>query len=85
MADAIFSALGYLGVRDLLSVEKVCNSLRDAVQNDPLLWNSLHPEPCGVNDTGPKCMVKSNPRLTKVSVLYNLLCAGVIAFSYLAY
>lgn len=42
MADALFSALGYLGVRDLLSVEKVCNSLRDAVQNDPLLWRNIN-------------------------------------------
>ncbi|PSS35274.1 F-box protein [Actinidia chinensis var. chinensis] len=40
--DALFFALGYLGVRDLLSVEKVCKSLRDAVRNDPLLWRSIH-------------------------------------------
>ncbi|KAI3452527.1 hypothetical protein Pfo_009191 [Paulownia fortunei] len=41
-ADALFFALGYLGVRDLLSVERVCKSLRDAVQNDPLLWRNIH-------------------------------------------
>ncbi|KAL2529071.1 F-box protein SKIP14 [Forsythia ovata] len=40
--DALFFALGYLGVRDLLSVEWVCKSLRDAVQNDPLLWRDIH-------------------------------------------
>ncbi|XP_052195632.1 F-box protein SKIP14 [Diospyros lotus] len=40
--DALFFALGYLGMRDLLSVEMVCKSLRDAVQNDPLLWRSIH-------------------------------------------
>ncbi|XAR58255.1 hypothetical protein NMG60_11026681 [Bertholletia excelsa] len=40
--DGLFFALAYLGVRDLLSVERVCKSLRDAVQNDPLLWRSIH-------------------------------------------
>ncbi|KAL2514223.1 F-box protein SKIP14 [Forsythia ovata] len=42
VADALFFALGYLGVRDLLSVERVCKSLREAVQNDPLLWRNVH-------------------------------------------
>ncbi|XP_011098822.1 F-box protein SKIP14 [Sesamum indicum] len=41
-ADALFFALGYLGVMDLLSVERVCKPLRDAVQNDPLLWRNIH-------------------------------------------
>ncbi|KAL3526332.1 hypothetical protein ACH5RR_010988 [Cinchona calisaya] len=40
--DAMFFALGYLGVRDLLSVERVCKSFRHAVQNDPLLWRNFH-------------------------------------------
>ncbi|CAK9138538.1 unnamed protein product [Ilex paraguariensis] len=40
--DALFFALGYLGVSDLLSVERVCKSLRDTVRNDPLLWRSIH-------------------------------------------
>lgn len=40
--DALFFSLGYLGVRDLLSVERVCKSLRDAIRNDPLLWRNLH-------------------------------------------
>lgn len=39
--DALFYALGHLGVKDLLSVERVCKSLRDAVQNDPLLWRNI--------------------------------------------
>ncbi|XP_024975389.1 F-box protein SKIP14-like isoform X1 [Cynara cardunculus var. scolymus] len=39
--DALFFALGYLGMRDLLSVERVCKSLRDGVRNDPLLWRSI--------------------------------------------
>lgn len=42
--DALFYALtcGFLGVRDLLAVERVCKSLRDAVQSDPLLWRNFH-------------------------------------------
>ncbi|GFY87266.1 ribonuclease inhibitor [Actinidia rufa] len=40
--DALFFTFGYLGLRDLLSVERVCKSFRDAVQNDPLLWRSIH-------------------------------------------
>nr|GMC91695.1 F-box protein SKIP14-like [Ipomoea batatas] len=40
--DALFLALGKLGVKDLLSVERVCKSLCDSVQTDPLLWRSIH-------------------------------------------
>ncbi|KAK7381016.1 hypothetical protein VNO78_33540 [Psophocarpus tetragonolobus] len=40
--DALFFVLGYLCVRDLLSVERVCKSLCDAVRGDPLLWRTLH-------------------------------------------
>ncbi|KAK7316086.1 hypothetical protein VNO77_34791 [Canavalia gladiata] len=40
--DALFFVLSYLGVRDLLSVECVCRSLRDAVRGDPLLWRTVH-------------------------------------------
>ena len=43
--DAMFFVLGYLGVQDLLSVEQVCRSLRDAVKGDPLLWRSVHIDP----------------------------------------
>lgn len=39
---ALSFALAHLGVRDLLSVERVCRSLRYTVQNDPLLWRSIH-------------------------------------------
>ncbi|CBI27542.3 unnamed protein product, partial [Vitis vinifera] len=39
---AVSFALGYLGLRDLLSVERVCRSLRATVQSDPLLWRSIH-------------------------------------------
>lgn len=40
--DALFFALGHLGMRDLMSVERVCKSLRDGVRNDPLLWRNIH-------------------------------------------
>nr|XP_043606245.1 F-box protein SKIP14-like [Erigeron canadensis] len=39
--DGLFFALGYLGIRDLFSVERVCKSLRDAVRHDPLLWRDI--------------------------------------------
>lgn len=40
--DALFFALGYLGVKDLLAVERVCRSFRDTVRSDPLLWTNIH-------------------------------------------
>ncbi|KAM7509233.1 hypothetical protein LguiA_019686 [Lonicera macranthoides] len=40
--DALFFALGYLGIRDLLCVERVCKSLKDAVRTDPLLWKNIY-------------------------------------------
>ncbi|XP_026655836.1 F-box protein SKIP14 [Phoenix dactylifera] len=39
--EGLLFALGYLGVQDLLSVERVCRSLHSAVQNDPLLWRCI--------------------------------------------
>ncbi|KAI7730752.1 hypothetical protein M8C21_017497 [Ambrosia artemisiifolia] len=39
--DALFYVLGYLGMRDLFSVERVCKSLRDGVRYDPLLWRNI--------------------------------------------
>ncbi|KAL6969323.1 hypothetical protein U1Q18_029040 [Sarracenia purpurea var. burkii] len=35
-------ALSFLGVRDLLSVDRVCRSLHSTVRSDPLLWRSIH-------------------------------------------
>lgn len=40
--DALFFALGYLGVKDLLSAERVCKSFHNAVKNDSLLWRDIH-------------------------------------------
>ncbi|XP_031269953.1 F-box protein SKIP14 [Pistacia vera] len=39
---ALYFALGYLGMRDLLLVERVCRSLCSTVRSDPLLWRSIH-------------------------------------------
>ncbi|KAL5826994.1 hypothetical protein ACOSQ3_018839 [Xanthoceras sorbifolium] len=39
---ALSFALAYLGVQDLLVVEKVCRSLWTTVRSDPLLWRSIH-------------------------------------------
>ncbi|XP_074309937.1 F-box protein SKIP14 [Silene latifolia] len=39
---ALSFALAYLGVRDLVVVERVCKSLQFTVLNDPLLWKSIH-------------------------------------------
>lgn len=40
--EALAFSLSYLGVKDLLSVERVCRSLCSAVRGDPLLWRSIH-------------------------------------------
>ncbi|KAI3452625.1 hypothetical protein Pfo_009289 [Paulownia fortunei] len=40
--EALAFALSYLGLKDLLSVERVCRSLCSTVRDDPLLWMSIH-------------------------------------------
>uniref|UniRef100_A0A7N0TX61 F-box domain-containing protein n=1 Tax=Kalanchoe fedtschenkoi TaxID=63787 RepID=A0A7N0TX61_KALFE len=39
---ALFFALSYLSVQDLLSTEGVCKSLRYTIKTDPLLWRNIH-------------------------------------------
>lgn len=39
--EGMVYGLGYLGLKDLLSVEQVCKSLHEAVRGDPLLWMSI--------------------------------------------
>lgn len=39
--EAFVLALGYLGTRDLLVVERVCRSLCSTIRNDSLLWRNL--------------------------------------------
>ncbi|CAN4082324.1 unnamed protein product [Withania somnifera] len=41
-SDALYLAFGYLGLRDLLSIERVSKALRDVVRSDPLLWRDIH-------------------------------------------
>lgn len=40
--EALAFALNYLGVKDLLSAQRVCRSFCSAVRGDPLLWMSIH-------------------------------------------
>jgi hypothetical protein len=42
---ALFLALGYMRLRELLSCGRVCRPLHDAVAGDPLLWRRLAVEP----------------------------------------
>ncbi|KAL5997374.1 hypothetical protein ACLOJK_008304 [Asimina triloba] len=42
--DALLYALSYLGVKDLLTVERVCKTMHSAVQNDALLWRRIYIE-----------------------------------------
>ena len=41
---ALSFSLSYLGLSDLLVVERVCKSLHSNVRGDPLLWRSIHIE-----------------------------------------
>lgn len=95
--DAFKFCLMYLGVKDLLSVERVSSYLRSEVRGEPLLWKSIHIEQplnekitddilfelasradgtlrslslvqCPkITDDGINRVLKTNPRLTKVS------------------
>ncbi|KAL7135017.1 hypothetical protein ABFS83_11G064900 [Erythranthe nasuta] len=40
--EGLAFALSYLGVKDLLSVERVCRSLLYTVRGDPLFWMTIH-------------------------------------------
>ncbi|KAG9147280.1 hypothetical protein Leryth_018008 [Lithospermum erythrorhizon] len=42
--EALYFALGYLELKDILSVDSVCRSLHSTVRADPLLWRSIHIE-----------------------------------------
>ncbi|GER29538.1 F-box family protein [Striga asiatica] len=54
-ADALFFSLSYLGVKDLLSVERVCKSLQDAVREEIPIWKNIrvdHPLNGKITDDG---------------------------------
>lgn len=40
--EAFVLALSHLGPRDLISVQRVCRSLRSVVRDDSLLWRNIH-------------------------------------------
>ncbi|XP_047957369.1 F-box protein SKIP14-like isoform X2 [Salvia hispanica] len=40
--EAFNYVLSYLGVKDLLSVERTCSYLSSAVRGDPLFWRTIH-------------------------------------------
>ncbi|XP_059284844.1 F-box protein SKIP14-like isoform X2 [Lycium ferocissimum] len=61
-SDALLLALGYLRSRDLLAVERVCKSLRDAVRGDPLLWESIHIEQSFSNNITDDILIKLTNR-----------------------
>lgn len=44
-AEALFYALSYMNLKEILSLERVCKSFRDWVRSDILLWQQLHVEP----------------------------------------
>lgn len=46
--DALLFALGHLGLKELLSMEMVCSSLRSSIKLDTLLWRniSIHKSSC---------------------------------------
>ncbi|KAL3624312.1 hypothetical protein CASFOL_033128 [Castilleja foliolosa] len=46
---ALFFVLGYLGVKDLLSFERVCKSLRDAVRDETPVWKNIQID-CTLSD-----------------------------------
>lgn len=71
--DGLFYALGYLGLRDLISVESVCKSLRDGVRNDPLLWRNIEiDQPFGesfVDDSLLKITNRASGSLQSLSIV----------------
>lgn len=62
--EGMVFALGYLGLRDILSVQMVCKSLHSAVRNDPLLWKSIHIESRlskKICDSDLLCLTRKSP------------------------
>ncbi|KAJ4973403.1 hypothetical protein NE237_006577 [Protea cynaroides] len=70
--EALFFVLAYLQLRERLSVRVVCKSLRDAVDNDVLLWLDIFIEPPLsyrlLNDALFKITSKAHGRLRTLSL-----------------
>ncbi|ERM95925.1 F-box protein SKIP28 isoform X2 [Amborella trichopoda] len=42
--EALFFSLRYLSLPDLLTIQRVCKSFREAINGDPLIWRSIRVE-----------------------------------------
>ncbi|KAL0331891.1 UNVERIFIED_CONTAM: F-box protein SKIP28 [Sesamum calycinum] len=68
-ADALFFALGYLGVKDLLSVERITDDLLRLTNRAQGTLASLNLVKCfKITNAGLKRVLQSNPGMTKLSV-----------------
>lgn len=62
--EAMVFVLSYLGLRDILSVEMVCKSLRSAIRNEPFLWKCIHIDlhlGKKVSDADLLCLTQKSP------------------------
>lgn len=62
--EAMMFVLSYLGLRDILSIEMVCKSLRSAVRNEPFLWRCIHIDSQlgkKVSDADLLCLTQKSP------------------------
>ncbi|ESR60402.1 F-box domain-containing protein [Citrus sinensis] len=76
--DALIFALGYLGAKDLLAVERVCRSFRDAVRSDPLLWRTIQIEPPLSEKITDDSLVKLTSRAQGILQCLSLSeCSGI--------
>lgn len=76
--DALIFALGYLGAKDLLAVERVCRSFRDAVRSDPLLWRTIQIEPPLSEKITDDSLVKLTSRAQGILQCLSLTeCSGI--------
>ncbi|GAA0161291.1 ATP synthase [Lithospermum erythrorhizon] len=80
--EALNYALNYLSVEDLLSVERVCKSLRDSAQNDPLLWRNIHIDhPLSYKITDDGLVRLTNRALGRLQSLSLLKCFKITSNS----
>ncbi|KAL1564271.1 F-box protein-like protein [Salvia divinorum] len=78
--DVIIFVLQYLdfGFKDLLSIERVCRSLRDAVQKDSYLWTSIHIDcPLSFKITNDDLLRLTNRAQGKLCSLSLVTCCNI--------
>lgn len=61
-AEALFYALPYMGLRDVLSMEQVCKASRDWVREGVLLWRRLQVERPLSNSLTDKILIRLSKR-----------------------